>query len=413
MSRKRLFHTLTGAAAIILITCLAVFFISGAVRIRSAEKPRIVTSGVSGQASVLRRGAGYRLKEDIGLVETDGVITAPGSSAAFSVAGGGSIILDENSEIKIIRDSEECVCIGSVYGTVVCIADPTGTLLLMECPAGSLSAEGPGLYSVETFHGTQTVKVYRGKVTLTSDALEEDKLLLAGQQLVIIQNDDGICSFEEVKPIAIQSLSGFLMDTLLTESGDTFFSREELEAEILRREREVEQARREREEYEAAVIARGGTVPVVESVSPLPEYMTEADIHTCTITIVCDTILDNIGDLTEGKNVYVPENGVILATSKVQYVAGESVYDVLKRVCAAADIPLQYSWTVEFGGYYIEGINNLCEFDCGPESGWMYKVNGWYPNYGSSNYILKEGDIIVWAYTCRGLGKDLGVEWEM
>ena len=39
--------------------------------------------------------------------------------------------------------------------------------------------------------------------------------------------------------------------------------------------------------------------------------------------------------------------------------------------------------------------------------GWMYKVNGWFPNYGCSRYQLKEGDTIEWVYTCD-LGVDVG-----
>ena len=56
---------------------------------------------------------------------------------------------------------------------------------------------------------------------------------------------------------------------------------------------------------------------------------------------------------------------------------------------------------------YIEGINNLYEFDGGNNSGWMYSVNGWYPNYGCGTYRVKQSDVIEWNYTCD-LGKDLG-----
>ncbi len=28
---------------------------------------------------------------------------------------------------------------------------------------------------------------------------------------------------------------------------------------------------------------------------------------------------------------------------------------------------------------YVEGINNIYEFSCGEQSGWMYEVNGVYP----------------------------------
>ena len=37
----------------------------------------------------------------------------------------------------------------------------------------------------------------------------------------------------------------------------------------------------------------------------------------------------------------------------------------------------------------------------------LSKVNGWYPNYGSSRYQLKDGDVVEWRYTCD-LGNDVG-----
>ena len=113
-------------------------------------------------------------------------------------------------------------------------------------------------------------------------------------------------------------------------------------------------------------------------------------------------------NLTDGKEAYVPANGCILSTSTVEFEEGETVFDVLKRVCSAYGIQLEYSWSPMYNTYYVEGINNLYEFDCGPESGWMYKVDGWFPNYGCSAYILSGGESIVWCYTCNGLGADVG-----
>lgn len=131
------------------------------------------------------------------------------------------------------------------------------------------------------------------------------------------------------------------------------------------------------------------------------------------ITILCNTILDNMGDLTSGKEEFVPEDGVILPMVKVEFTEGETVFEVLQRICKRQSIQMEYSWTPLYGSYYIEGINNLYEFDCGHQSGWMYKVNGWFPNYGVSLYELSEGDQIVFAYTCKGLGTDVGApEWE-
>ena len=130
----------------------------------------------------------------------------------------------------------------------------------------------------------------------------------------------------------------------------------------------------------------------------------------CTITIRCDTIFDNANSLEEAKLPYVPQDGEIMPVITVEFIPGETVFDVLKRVCEASDLQIEYSWTPLYDSYYIEGINHLYEFDCGFESGWMYKVNGWFPNYGCSAYELKGGEEIVWTYTCTGLGTDVGAE---
>ena len=130
----------------------------------------------------------------------------------------------------------------------------------------------------------------------------------------------------------------------------------------------------------------------------------------CTITIRCDTILNNTDKLEEAKAPYVPEDGVILPVITVEFMEGETVFDVLKRVCEASDLQIEYSWTPLYDSYYVEGINHLYEFDCGFESGWMYQVNDGFPNYGSSAYEIKPGDKIEWKYTCTGLGTDVGAE---
>ncbi len=138
---------------------------------------------------------------------------------------------------------------------------------------------------------------------------------------------------------------------------------------------------------------------------PEPEPAKQA---TCTISIRCDTILSNMDNLDPAKAGYVPSSGTILSTTTVSISDGDSAYDVLKRACSAAGIQLEASYTAAYGSYYVEGIGNLYEFDCGSESGWMYKVNGWFPNYGCSSYSVSDGDSIVFCYTCNGLGADVG-----
>ena len=149
-----------------------------------------------------------------------------------------------------------------------------------------------------------------------------------------------------------------------------------------------------------------------DSQKPTNEDTTEsvAEKLSCTITIRCDTILDNWDNLDSEKAAYVPSDGCILPVTTIEFTEGDTVFDVLKKVCDTYDIAIEYSWTPMYDSYYIEGINNLYEFDCGSESGWMYKVNEWFPNYGCSSYVLTGNETIVWCYTCVGLGEDVGAE---
>lgn len=152
------------------------------------------------------------------------------------------------------------------------------------------------------------------------------------------------------------------------------------------------------------------TDPVPEG-KPIPVEPQNAVITsekgTCTLSIRCNTILDNMKWLDPNKVELVPKDGVIYPTQKVSFYKGESVFNVLLRECKKNKIHMEFQNTPMYNSAYIEGIHNLYEFDCGELSGWMYKVNGWFPNYGCSRYQLKEGDVIEWVYTCN-LGIDVG-----
>jgi hypothetical protein len=103
----------------------------------------------------------------------------------------------------------------------------------------------------------------------------------------------------------------------------------------------------------------------------------------------------------------VPDDGWILEPTTVTFYEGESVFNVLQRTCKENKIHMEFENTPLYNSAYIEGIGNLYEFDCGDQSGWMYAVNGWFPNYGCSRYALENGDVIQWVYTCD-LGADVG-----
>ncbi len=134
---------------------------------------------------------------------------------------------------------------------------------------------------------------------------------------------------------------------------------------------------------------------------------TETGMLTCMLSIECASIFSHLADLNEAKLAVLPENGVILSRLECRFQQGESVWSVLQRVCREQGIPLEASFTPVYGSTYVEGIGNLYEFDCGELSGWMYEVNGWFPNYGCSLYELKDGDEIQFRYTCE-LGSDIG-----
>ena len=159
----------------------------------------------------------------------------------------------------------------------------------------------------------------------------------------------------------------------------------------------------EKDKYLTDPIPEGKPKPV----EPEDTEVNKSKSYTCTFSIECSTILNNLDMLDPDKLEMVPSGGVILKKTTVTFYEGESVFDVLQRICKEKGIHMEAEWTPIYNSAYVEGIHNLYEFDCGALSGWMYKVNGWYPNYGSSRYQLKDGDVVEWRYTCD-LGNDVG-----
>ncbi|MDR0468877.1 MAG: DUF4430 domain-containing protein [Peptococcaceae bacterium] len=155
------------------------------------------------------------------------------------------------------------------------------------------------------------------------------------------------------------------------------------------------------------------TDPVPEGM-PTPMEPQDAtvgdDSFTVMLTVRCDTILDNMKYLDKEKHELVPPDGLVFPLAEVTAYEGESVFNILHREMKQARIHMTFRNTPIYNSAYIEAINNLYEFDAGELSGWMYAVNGWYPNYGCSRYTLKPGDVVEWNYTCD-LGRDLGQYW--
>lgn len=71
---------------------------------------------------------------------------------------------------------------------------------------------------------------------------------------------------------------------------------------------------------------------------------------------------------------------------------GATVYDAL---CA---LGLSVNAHGSSYGTYVSAIGGLAEKQYGGTSGWMYSVNGRTPMTACSNYVLSNGDNVVWYY---------------
>lgn len=106
------------------------------------------------------------------------------------------------------------------------------------------------------------------------------------------------------------------------------------------------------------------------------------------ITISCRTVLNHKDKLQS--NYQIPSEGKIYS-GKMKIQDGETAMTALRRTGVETDTSKGY----------VQGIDGLYEFDCGRNSGWMYKVNGTFPNVGAPKYTVEAGDHIQWLYTCQ------------
>ena len=102
-----------------------------------------------------------------------------------------------------------------------------------------------------------------------------------------------------------------------------------------------------------------------------------------------------IQDESKRSHVESLNNGEILSAN-VTMMPNQSVYDALVKATQAAGVELG-ARNSNFGTYVYE-IDNLREKDAGPNSGWMYSVNGAVPPKSAAAYYPKEGDTIRWFY---------------
>lgn len=140
-------------------------------------------------------------------------------------------------------------------------------------------------------------------------------------------------------------------------------------------------------------------VAVMEFVDFKKEEKKDTIIGKCTVSIDCKTVLKNRDTLEMELRDKVPKDGIILKKTKVDLHKGDTAYDVLYRVTKDNNISMESNDTA--GNKYVKGIDNFYEFSCGPQSGWLYLVNGKAPNKSSSDYKIKKNDVVAWRFTCK------------
>lgn len=163
------------------------------------------------------------------------------------------------------------------------------------------------------------------------------------------------------------------------------------------------QADGKKENRQTPAVQKKATKPPARTQSPKPSpaqtaapttKQTEPAVY---LEIQCKRIMNQQSLWKEGIEEIIPKSGVFYSGS-CSYHQGDTVYDILKRVCGEQELALDSSYTPLYGSYYIRGIGNLYEFDCGSESGWKYSVNGVMPGVGSSQYTVTDQDRIVFFY---------------
>ena len=395
---------------IVMVLAIIVIMISGVMIVKSIkgssliggtiESTSLVLNDKIGMVTIERNGIAYEVDSHSIIKNGDIIRTKIGSEISLYENNEVLMILGANTELKFndIQTLDVEIYKGEVFidkrkaskDIPIHINDITYT---------SYNA----LFSLTAYDASNTLFVYGGNVEALNKATN-DKVSANAKQIINCVKDKNENIALNVRELVLNVLNEWQISCLqnCNIDNEVCFTNKEIDAEIKKREEEKRIAQQDK--IESNVNNSDNNKTTTNNTS----QDDSSSKKKCTIEIQCKTILDNKENLTKGKEKYVPSNGILLSKVSVTFEEGETVFDILKRVCKSNNIQLEYSWTPMYNNYYVEGINNLYEFDCGSESGWMYKVNGWFPNYGCSSYTLKDGDVIVWCYTCKGLGADVG-----
>lgn len=129
-------------------------------------------------------------------------------------------------------------------------------------------------------------------------------------------------------------------------------------------------------------------MPFPTTATPIKKYKPSAKANSPKEQLYLKAALSIVGETS---------HGTILTEAVYEFAEGDTVIDLLKRVTRELKIHMEFRGRGAMA--YVEGIDNLYEFDQGAQSGWIYRVNGKIQNKSAGSYALSDGDIIKWEYT--------------
>lgn len=161
----------------------------------------------------------------------------------------------------------------------------------------------------------------------------------------------------------------------------------------------------------ALLAALAGGVWLLDIRTP-EEYYSESGGGPVRVTVLaeCSTVLSHMDIIDPAVNPpeVVPEDGVIIARCEVSLPEGATAFDALAAAARKQRVRVDYTGSAY--GTYVRGIGYVTEFGFGELSGWMYTVNGEFPDVSVSDRVLESGDVVEFRYTCD-LGRDVGDDY--
>ena len=110
----------------------------------------------------------------------------------------------------------------------------------------------------------------------------------------------------------------------------------------------------------------------------------------CTVTVSAAPIQPQ--DISASISVVNPYGGYYKMLTSYTVDEGTNAFELLEMT----GLTIESDDHAEYGTY-VESINGVGEFDFGSMSGWMYKVNGVFPQMSAANCVLADGDLVEWV----------------